>query len=388
MAEIKGLTGLKPTAESVNLITCPPYDVIKPQTKLESILKENLASLYHITLGKDPLGALERLIKENILVEDQSPCFYVYEQQYNQQVRTGVLTATQVTDYAQGEIIRHEKTFDDKVKGRLALRAQTGYTFEPVFLLTKSPIGKLLEEIKSTYQPEYEFTSDFQEESELHGIKNRIFRVAEQSREGILLQKLVAQNPLYIADGHHRYHASLLNRQTNCLAYICEAAETKIQAYNRVINGLVPFSTIKNKLNLKEVSEFKTPPKHFFRIYTQKGTYELKAQNIPDDVIGRLDCNILEKELYPHLGLTHEMIMDTKHFDYYAEADLAQMIACVNEGKYDLAVALHPVSIAELLDVADTGIKDSQIVMPEKSTFFAPKILSGLFIYKHVKNSQ
>lgn len=383
MTQINGLIGLRPIQDKIERITVPPYDVIKPGSKLENELQNNIDSLYHITLGNDPVKALARLLDEGYLRKDEVPCFYVYEQKYGKETRTGVLTATRVTDYKAGEIIRHEKTFDDKVKGRLELRRKTGYTFEPVFLLTKSAIGALLEDIKKVYSAEYTFTSDFGEASELHGIQNRIYRVEEESREGQLLKELVGQGPLYIADGHHRYHASLLNGQTHCLAYICEGEAAKIQAYNRVINGVRPFSEVLPQLALTKVAEFRTPPKHHFAIYSKDGCYLLKATEIPEDVVGQLDCSILENELYPLLGLRHDMITDARHFDYYSEADLDKMRQVVDAGKYDLAIALHPVSSEELLAVADAGITDSAIVMPEKSTFFAPKILSGIIIYQH-----
>lgn len=383
MAEIMGLIGLRPDEESVGRITCPPYDVIKPGSPLEDVLSREERSLYHITLGKDPLNALHRLLANGYLREDSEPCFYIYEQKYGEQVRTGILAAARVYDYDSGEIIKHEKIFYAKMKGRLELRAKTGYTYEPVFLLTKSKIGKVLDEIKQTQPPLYEFTSCFHGHSDLDGIKNRIYRLKEESPEGCLLQELIAANPLYIADGHHRYHASLLNKQTHCLGYICQAQDARIIAYNRVINGLVKFASAKNQLNLVEVPEFKRPPKHQFAIYTKSGCYLMKARKVGEDVVGKLDCSILEKELYPALGFTSEMIRDTKYFDYYPEYDLHVMRQVVQEGKYDLAIALHPVSIEELMAVADAGVKNPAIIMPEKSTFFAPKILSGLFIYRH-----
>ena len=132
MVEIRGLTGLRPAGDKIGKITCPPYDVIKPGTQLDMVLKQNENSLYHITLGQDPVGALKRLAGKEYLLPDDVPCYYVYEQTYGQEVRTGVLAAAAVSEYARGEIIRHEKTFDDKVKGRLELRTKTGYTFEPV----------------------------------------------------------------------------------------------------------------------------------------------------------------------------------------------------------------------------------------------------------------
>jgi len=387
MVEVRGLTGLRPATDSIGKITCPPYDVIKPGAKLDSVLRQNEDSLYHITLGQDPLGALKRLLEKGYLQMDAVPGFYVYEQTWGQETRTGVLAAAAVSEYSRGEIIRHEKTFDDKVKGRLELRTKTGYTFEPVFLLTKSPLEKVLNEIKNNYRPEYEFISDFSGASELHGIKNRIFRVEENSEEGLIIKERLKENPLYIADGHHRYHASLLNGQTHFLAYICEAFKARILAYNRVINGLVGFEKIKDNLQMVQTCDFKTPPKHCFAIYTKDGAFLLKAARVPEDVIGRLDCSILEKELYPLLGLAHDMIADNRYFDYYPESELDKMTQLVDEGKYDLAVALHPVSISELTDVADAGIRYPQIVMPEKSTFFSPKILSGIFIYRHEKGN-
>lgn len=385
MAQVKGLVGLRPVGDSIASITCPPYDVIKEGSPLERVLKQSENSLYHITLGSEPVKALARLQAKGLLQEDETPCFYVYEQVYGKEMRRGVFTATEVTDYRFGNIIRHEKTFDDKVKGRLALREKTGYTFEPVFLLTEAPLRAVLDEVARRYAPEYEFTSDFGKHSELHGIKNRIFRVEEESEEGQRIKELIASGPLYIADGHHRYHASLLNKQTHCLAYICQGADARIQAYNRVINGLVKFTDIEQKLPLVRTSEFKTPAKHSFALYTKEGSFLLKAAHVPDAPVGRLDCSILEKELYPHLGLTHAMITDHRYFDYYPEDDLEKLKAVVDAGKYDLAVALHPVSLEELLAVANAGIKDPNIVMPEKSTFFAPKILSGIFIYRHEK---
>lgn len=385
MVEVKGLTGLRPAGDSIKRITCPPYDVIKSASLLESVLKRNEDSLYHVTLGEEPLRALNRLQEKGLLLTDETPCFYVYEQIYGKEIRRGVFAATEVANYSEGKIIRHEKTFDEKVKGRLALREKTSYTFEPVFLLTQAPLKAVLDEVVRNYEAEYEFNSDFNKASELHGIKNRIFRVKEESREGKLIKEVISSGPLYIADGHHRYHASLLNRQTHCLAYICEGADARILAYNRVINGMVKFEEIKGKLPLVRETEFKTPDKHNFAIYTKEGIYLLKTASVPEDVVGRLDCSILEKELYPHLGLSHEMITDSRYFDYYAEDDLEKMRECVDEGRYNLAVALHPVDITELIAVADAGINNPEIVMPEKSTFFAPKILSGIFIYKHTK---
>jgi uncharacterized protein (DUF1015 family) len=380
MTQIQGLVGHRPTPQSVTRVTAPPYDVVKPGTPLETLLKAQPDNLWHVTLGPDPLGALRRLTGGAFVALDE-PSFLVYEQTWaGGSSRIGVFAAVEVTDYPAGNVIRHEKVFDDKVQGRLALTRQTGLTLEPVFLLTRAPITPVLTRIAASRAPDYAFASDFAGHNDLHGIANRVWLVPQASAEGAELTRLVAPQPLYIADGHHRYHAALLGGQSHCLAYVVERAA--IQAYNRVVNGVRRFDEIRSQLALKP-ADWATPPKHAFRLYHRSGCYELAAQTVPTDCVGRLDCSILERELYPLLGLQHHMIKDPKHFDYYPEWELPRMRERVEAGDYDLAIALHPVSLDELMAVADAGRADSRIVMPEKSTFFAPKILSGLVLYRH-----
>lgn len=381
MPKIAGLVGYRPNESHVEELTAPPYDVIKPGSPLENLLRHRPHSLYHITLGENPEETLKNWIETSVFLNDNEPSLYIYQQTWKDGSRLGVFAAVGVEEYRSGQIIRHEKTFDDKVKGRLALTRKLGLTVEPIFLLTKSKIQNLLQACIKIHSPLYGFTSHFEGHSELDRIYNQIYRIPISSEEGQAIQKVLQSQPLYIADGHHRYHAALLGKQDYTLAYIVQ--EARIQAYNRVINGKVRFSHIQNTLKFEPTLHFTTPPKHHFCVYHRTGSYLLKAQHVPSDVVGKLDCSILEKELYPHLGVEHAMILDTRYFDYYSETDLDIMKQKVDAGEYDLAIALHPVSIDELVAVADAGLKNPEVVMPEKSTFFAPKILSGLFLYKH-----
>lgn len=385
MADIAGLQGLRAAKNKAEALATPPYDVIKEGSALEGLLSSNPDSFFHVTLGPNPAQALADLQARGVLIPDAEPCFYVYEQKWPGGDRIGFFAAVAVSAYAEGNIVRHEKTFDEKVKGRLKVTNDTGYTLEPIFLLTKSPIQPILEKIRAEFPVEYDIQSDFKGWNDLHGIASRFFRVPESSPQGQQLKKIVAENPLYIADGHHRYHAALLNGQTHAMAYIVEKA--RILAYNRVINGNRKFKDIMGSLQLKPTARFQSPDKHAFCLYSKEGCFTLPAKNVPADVVGKLDCSILEKELYPLLGVEHSMILQKKHFDYYPESDLETMKGLVDKGEYDLAVALCPVSIGELMDVANAGLKNSEIVMPEKSTFFAPKILSGLVLYKHRKKA-
>jgi uncharacterized protein (DUF1015 family) len=380
MVATHGIVGLRPTPEQVARVSAPPYDVIKPGTPLEARLAAEPASLFHITLGANPRSALDRLLAEGFLVRDDEPAFYVYEQRWGHpesgvETRTGVFIAGEVTPYDARQIIRHEKTFDDKVKGRVALRKATGHSFGPVFLLTNAALGPVLEDAKRT-DPVYELTSDFGGHTDLHGIASRVFRIPEASDLGRRIQATLAPHPLYIADGHHRYHAALLHGDARFLGYV--TTEARILAYDRVVRGRTAFAAVASQFDRTPSEDLTTPPKHCFRIYTKDGCWTVPFRSVPEDVVGRLDCSILERELYPALGLGHEDIADPRHFDYYPESAMDEMKSVVDRGDYDAAIALHPVSKEELFAVADAGLEDASIVMPEKSTFFSPKILSGI----------
>lgn len=382
MVAIEGLIGLRARPEHVARLTTPPYDVIKEGSPLAERLAANPDSLFHVILGPSPKEALEGLVARGVLVTDEEPAYYVFEQRWGEgESRTGVYVAVAVSDYAEREVIRHEKTFDEKVKGRIALAKATAHTIGPVFLLTRAALAPLLERAKAEAAPLYDFTSDFGGGTDLSGVASRVWRVPAASERGRSIAEALAPHPLYIADGHHRYHAALKNGQSHVLGYI--TPEARILAYDRVVRGVRPFAEAERELALEPLEAFATPPKHAFALYTREGTYLLRAQHVPDDVVGRLDCAILERELYPHLGLTHDHIVDPAHFDYYPESALDEMKAVVDQGRYELAVALHPVSIDELIAVADRGLEDPRVVMPEKSTFFSPKILSGLVLYRH-----
>ncbi len=383
MVGIRGLVGLRPTTESARAVCAPPYDVIKEGSALAARLDATPHAITHVTLGESPSEALTRLQDQGALVSDEEPAYYVIEQRWRDAKgqpirRVGVLLSVAVTDYAEGWVVRHEKTFDDKVAGRIARREATGHVMGPVFLLAKpnTPdglVGYFAEAMEGI--PLFDFVADFGPGTDLSGVHHRVWRIPAEDSD---LDELLAAERTYIADGHHRYHAALRGGLSHTLAYVTDGAE--IEAYNRVIRGRVPFLEARSALPLRPATTFATPAKHSFSIYTREGTYAMDAQDVPADVVGRLDCAILERELYPHLGLETQHIKDPAHFDYYPESALAEMKARVDDGTYELAVALHPVAIEELTAVADAGLTDSSIVMPQKSTFFSPKIPTGMFL--------
>src|SRR5690349_14096336 len=133
MTQIAGLVGFRPAPSVVHRVTAPPYDVIKPKSALAARLEAEPLSLAHITVGPEPVAAFERLQKEGALVRDDEPAFYVYEQTwtgaFGNERRLGVFVACEVSSYEKRRVIRHEKTFDEKVKGRVALANATAHTF-------------------------------------------------------------------------------------------------------------------------------------------------------------------------------------------------------------------------------------------------------------------
>ena len=204
MAEIAGLHGLRAAKDKAGAVATPPYDVIKEGSPLETLLSGNPDSFFHVTLGPDANGALKELTAKGALVPDAEPCFYVYEQKWSGGDRLGFFAAVAVSVYAEGNIVRHEKTFDEKVKGRLKVTNETGYTLEPIFLLTKSPIQPILEKVRAELPVEYALHSDFHGWNDLHGIASRLWRVPETSPAGPSLRRAVSESPLYIGDRHHR----------------------------------------------------------------------------------------------------------------------------------------------------------------------------------------
>jgi len=388
MVKISGISGLMATGKSISKLTAPPYDVIKEGTQLWGSLKKTPESLFHVTLGEKPLEALSFLLKNNYLVKIKKPVFVVYEQRWGGGRRIGLFAAVQVHDYYKPEldeskrIIRHEKTFPEKVAGRVALAKKLGYTAEPVFLLTKAGISAVLDEIslsnpKDFSIPPIEFKSSFAGETDLNGISTKLFFVEDNSAFGKKLIELALKHPMYIADGHHRYEAALQNQQKTCLAYVVERAD--ILAYDRLITPRhgVNIKNVLKSLKANIVPCFETPLRHSFCIYTKAGIYQYSANADESNPIERLDCRILERTLYEKLGLSHDDIMNLDHFYYLPENQMETMKRMVDMSEYQMAAALHPVSISELMAVADAGL-----IMPEKSTFFSPKILSGIVLLK------
>jgi len=386
MPKVKGVEGLEvKDSIAASSVTSPPYDVMNPE--LEKILNENPYSFYHVILGNNPKQSLEGLISNGLLTEISQPTFYIYHQQWNGQSRLGVLVAAEVTDPKERQIRDHEDVFDDQVDGRIKLADELGYLTGPVFCITKKvEVTKTLSTILTDKIADLSFNSNFSYNgkaiSDLHDIQTNIFKIPQDSYEGRLIQGLFHKNPLYIADGHHRFDAALRGNQRYFMAYITD--NPNILAYNRLINGNNSFEGIIPELKdkglkiTKNDGEFKAPEeKGVCYVHTAEGTYLVEFNNIPEHVVKGLDVSLVKRDILSLLGLDEVNIKDRAHFHFLPDTHIDFMRRAVQRGEYDIAIALHPISPDEVIAVADANLR-----MPEKSSYFAPKILSGIVLQK------
>lgn len=336
-------------------------------------------------------------ISNGSFVREDKPCFYLYEQMMNGRSQTGIVACASVDDYCNNVIKKHENTRADKEEDRIrhvdACDAQTG----PIFLAYRQEEGlrRLIEEVKNT-EPECDFVSE-------DGVRHRVFPVREAGRIQAIGQAFADIPSLYIADGHHRCASAVkvgLERRRRqpagtgqgpydfFLSVLFPDEELKIMDYNRVVrdlNGLTPDGLLSRIRERFHVAEAETAPyrpdaKGRFGMYLEGKWYALSlrgelAAKVAGDPVKSLDVSVLQELLLgPVLG-----IMDPKtdsRIDFVGGIrGLGELERRVDtEG--GAAFSLYPTSMEELFSVADAGL-----LMPPKSTWFEPKLRSGLFLH-------
>lgn len=412
MALIRPFSAIRPVSDKAHLVAALPYDVLNTEEARNEAL-DNPISFLHVDKSEIdlPKGTdlyddkvyekarenLQKFISEKILIKDSKPCFYILELTMNGRTQTGLVACTSIDEYLSGSIKKHELTREDKEKDRIRhvdiCNANTGL----IFLAYKEEenIKVLIEKFKKENSAEYDFIAD-------DGVKHMAWVVSDES----LIEKFVKYfkeiDSLYIADGHHRNASAvkvgLKRRQLNTdytgeeefnfyLSVLFPANELMILAYNRVVkdlNGLdeeeflekleESFKVIKIKGN----KPYMPKRAHEFGMYLNNKWYFLdtKAKAIKPDPILVLDVSILQNEvLEPLLGIKD--IRTDERIDFVGGIrGLEELENLVDSGHAKVAFALYPTSIKELMCIADLGKN-----MPPKSTWFEPKLRSGLFIH-------
>lgn len=395
----------------VREVASRPYDVLNSdEARREAAGNEK--SLYHIIkpeidfpVGKDEhdedvyLKAAENyrmFCEKGWLLQDEKELYYVYAQTMNGKRQYGLVVAAAVDDYMSGKIKKHELTRRDKEEDRMKHVRVNNANIEPVFFAypDNNKVNDIVERISSGV-PEYDFVS-------VDGVGHHFWLVAEDEDIGRITELFAAMPAMYIADGHHRSAAAALvgaekaknnpnhrgDEEYNYFMAVCfPDTQLTIIDYNRVVkdlNGLTPEQFLarleKNFVVEPTGSEIAKPHNlHNFSIYLDGRSFSVTAKPgtyNDNDPIGQLDVTITSNLILDEiLGITD--LRSDKRIDFVGGIrGLGELKRRVDSGEMALAIALYPVSMKQLMDIADTGN-----IMPPKTTWFEPKLRSGLVIH-------
>lgn len=412
MAKVKPFKGVRPPRHLVTEVASRPYDVLNSE-EARAEAEGNEKSLYHIikpeidflpgTDEHDPVvytKAVENFNnfqQQGWLKQDDTEHYYIYAQTMNGRTQYGIVIAANVDDYMTGKIKKHELTRRDKEEDRMKHVRVNNANIEPVFLAF--PDNKVLQHIIDTVtagEPEYDFTAP-------DGFGHHFWVINDQETIDTITKEFEKIPYLYIADGHHRTAAAALvgnekakanpnhkgNEEYNFfLAVAFPASHLNIIDYNRVVkdlNGLTP-EQFTNKLKENFIvtpkgSEAYRPEKlHNFALYLPGQWYSLTAKEgtyNDSDPIGVLDVTVSSDLILRDILGIHDLRSD-KRIDFVGGIrGLEELQRRVDSGEMAMALALYPVSMKQLMDIADSGN-----IMPPKTTWFEPKLRSGLVIHK------
>ena len=407
MADVRPFRALRPTKEKASHIAALPYDVMNTEEALKEIRREPDSFLaidrpetafekghdmYAPEVYLKAKELFEKKIADGDLREDSEAHYYIYELTMEGRSQTGIVAACSVDDYLSGVIKKHENTLAAKERDRIehitALSAQTG----PIFLSYREDkdIDRVTEERKKT-EPENDFTSP-------DGIRHRVWILGDDENQTVsaAFRKMDA---IYVADGHHRLASAskvcLKRREEGrdneessyFMAVLFPDTQLKILDYNRVVkdlNGLSEdrfFDRIRKKYTVEKLGTDPVSPdrKGEVTMYISGIWYRLtiKDEFVTSDPVSSLDVSILQDEVLSPILNIEDPKTDSRISFVGGIRGLKELVRLVDSGEYEVAFAMYPTSMKELFDVADAGR-----LMPPKSTWFEPKLRSGLFIHR------
>lgn len=412
MAKVKPFRGVRPPRDLITEVASRPYDVLNSEeARIEA--GDNEKSLYHIikpeidfapgTDEHDPkvydkaVENFNAFQQNGWLVQDDSEKYYIYAQTMDGRTQYGIVIAANVDDYMTGKIKKHELTRRDKEEDRMKHVRINNANIEPVFFAF--PDNEALESIIKTVtagEAEYDFIAP-------DGFGHHFWVVNDPEMIETITREFEKIPSLYIADGHHRTAAAALvgnEKATNnpshqgdeeynyFLAVAFPASHLKIIDYNRVVKDLNGLSAEEFLARLadnfeveeKGVEEYRPVALHNFALYLGGKWYSLTAKPgtyDDNDPIGVLDVTISSDLILRDILGLHDLRSD-KRIDFVGGIrGLGELKRRVDSGEMAVALALYPVSMKQLMDIADTGN-----IMPPKTTWFEPKLRSGLVIHK------
>ncbi len=399
-------------AGDLNHLVTQPYDKINAAMR-ERYLASSPYNLVRVTLGEQfPTDTeldnvytratkhLNDWIAQGILAKEPEPVLYVYFQEFTlpdsdeRLTRKGFIALGEVSDYSEGVVHRHEQTLSGPKKDRTELLNHTRSQLEPIFMLYPDPecaVDRILEGEAASRQPDMLLTDEY-------GAVHRMWRIADPAKIAAV-QALMKDKKLVIADGHHRFetacawkkaHPEVRDAGTMIMSYVnMHSPGLRILATHRAVSGLENFSL--DDLLAKAAGEFQ-----IVRLGSMRDVHNLMDEAVPgkvrigivvhgapkmyvlerDRAAGELDVRILhENILRDMLGISEESVRDEKHIKYYRGLDTAAREAA--EGRAQVVFLLQPTPMSDVASVSFGGG-----VMPQKSTDFYPKLLSGMVIYR------
>lgn len=415
MAKIKPFKGIRPPKQYVEEVESRPYDVLdSEEARVEA--GDNEKSLYHIikpeidfepgTSEYDPRvyeKAAENFKKfqdKGWLVQDDKDNYYIYAQTMNGKTQYGLVVCAFVDDYLNGVIKKHELTRRDKEEDRMKHVRVNNANIEPVFFAY--PDNTVLNDVIMKYaqtEPEYGFIAP------IDGFRHQFWIISDSKDIEVVTEEFAKMPALYIADGHHRSAAAALvgaekakqnpnhkgTEEYNYFMAVCfQASQLTILDYNRVVkdlNGLSSeeFLTALSK-NFDVVEKgadiYKPDHLHNFSLYLDNKWYSLTAKQgtfDDKDPIGVLDVDISSRLILDEILGIKDLRSD-KRIDFVGGLrGLEELKRRVDSGEMRMALALYPVTMQQIMDIADSGK-----IMPPKATWFEPKLRSGLIIHKLV----
>ncbi len=412
MAKIRPFKGLRPPRELVTEVASRPYDVLN-SSEARKEAEGNPRSLYHIikpeidfepgTDEHDPRvydkarENFDMFQQQGWLKQDSEPVYYLYAQTMDGRTQYGFVVAANVDDYMEGRIKKHELTRADKEEDRMKHVRVNDANVEPVFFAF--PDNDVLEEIIKSVaegEPEYDFVAP-------DGFGHHFWVIDSPQQIATITEQFAAMPSLYIADGHHRTAAAALvgNEKAKSnpdhtgeeeynyfLAVAFPASHLKIIDYNRVVkdlNGLSPqqfLEALAENFTVTDKGEeiYRPDGLHNFSLYLDGRWYSLTAKDgryDDTDPIGVLDVTV-SSNLILHDILGIKNLRTDKRIDFVGGIrGLEELKRRVDSGEMAMALALYPVTMKQLMDIADSGN-----IMPPKTTWFEPKLRSGLVIHK------
>ncbi len=406
MAIISAFRALRPTRELAPRVASLPYDVLN-SAEARVVADHNPYSFLHITKAEIDLPestdihsdrvyhkAADNLFifRDNkILMQDEKPCYYIYELSMSGRKQTGLVCVSAVSDYENNIIKKHELTRPEKELDRINHMRITGAQTGNVFLAYKSNVT--ISDLICSWKEANDAANDFVAED---GVGHRVWVIHEPQTIHEITKIFEKQIPFtYIADGHHRAASAAKVKNAMGRDATPEASyflttlfphdELRIMDYNRLVkdlNGLDAVGFIE-KLNknfrVEKINAPYSPDRfHNFGMYLEGNWYQLEAKkdSFPNDPIGILDVSILQNNiLSPLLGIQDPRTDNRVDF-VGGIRGLQELEKRVDSGQMKLAFSLYPVSMEQLFDIADTGQ-----IMPPKSTWFEPKLRDGLFTH-------